>query len=710
MDQEDYPGRDPLLGESGDVWYSNNVERGWESDDKKAHNWFFGMRYEFEFTVGDYDGPLNFYFRGDDDFWLFVDGELKTDLGGIHSAVGSLLDLNYLKNDRNAKHKITIIYAERGAFGSTCYMQFTLPNVKPVDFDTETEKTSVAVIKNWDDAQNPYRPSSIQVQLSYQENGQTGWTEYGNPVTVFGNGDTWEYEWVDLPKDGYEYKVEEVSGLGNASDGYQVIYSPENKICQWNPEKERYEITITNSLDPETAVLVTKTWDDANDQDGNRPERVTMQLMWRQAGSTETWTVFPGDNGYLILDGSQDQPEGQQPVTLESGVSGEYEAWKGIFAGLPVYIRYEGKRIEMEYTVREMNGTFQIQEGGTLSGKNNGNDWVYTVTYTETKGKYYSNHVTVTNKYIPKTTEQTVKKIWIDEGNISPGEVKIGLYEVTQEAGKDPTYALVNRTENDNPVTLTKPDKLQYTWSGLPVYRDGKQIEYAVYEQDADGNPVTVSSSSVKLGDGYQYEVSFTESDGTTTITNKLETALLRIKKIVEGNDLPSEPIDGNYKFLIQVKQNDNVYASVALGHQEISGSILLTPPEDGESFQIEEIVPMEYTLTSMVSDTEGSLAGGGNGSTITVKPGDNILVTLTNTPDHSGYFHHTASVTNEKDLSQDSNFTQNGIYTEPHGKSDLSGGVTQTAFYSREVAAVLEDPLKTRREKRMEKGDDLNG
>ena len=154
------------------------------------------------------------------------------------------------------------------------------------------------------------------------------------------------------------------------------------------------------------------------------------------------------------------------------------------------------------------------------------------------------------------------------------------------------------------------------------------------------------------------------------------------------------------------------MYASVALGHQETSGSILLTPPEDGESFQIEEIVPMEYTLKGMVSDKEGSLAGGGNGSTITVKPGDNILVTLTNTPEHSGYFHHTASVTNEKDLSQDGNFTQikDGIYTEPHGKSGSSGGVTRTAFYSREVAAVLEDPLKTRREKRMEKGDDLNG
>ena len=298
-------------------------------------------------------------------------------------------------------------------------------------------------------------------------------------VTMTGTGDTWEYEWAGLPADGYSYKVEEVSGLGSDQDGYQVVYSPGDQICQWNEAKQRYEITITNSLDPETAVLVTKNWNDENNQDGNRPENVAMQLLWREADSENEWSVFPGDNGRLILDGTADQTEtdeGQQPVTLESGVSGEYEAWKGIFAGLPVYIRYEGKQIEMEYTVREMNGTFQIQEGGKLPGKNSGNDWEYTVTYTETKGKNYSNHVTVTNKYIPKTTEQTVKKIWIDEGNISPGEVKIGLYEVTQEAGKDPTYALVNRTENDNPVTLTRPDNLTHTWADFLLIEMGSRL------------------------------------------------------------------------------------------------------------------------------------------------------------------------------------------------------------------------------------------
>ena len=90
------------------------------------------MEYEFTFTLGDYVGPLNFYFRGDDDFWLYVDGELKMDLGGIHSSVGQYLDLSYLREEPDKEHTIKIYYLERGGYGSSCYIQFTLPNVQPV--------------------------------------------------------------------------------------------------------------------------------------------------------------------------------------------------------------------------------------------------------------------------------------------------------------------------------------------------------------------------------------------------------------------------------------------------------------------------------------------------------------------------------------------------------------------------------------------------
>ena len=129
--------------------YSNNFfpldsetggdAKGTGSDDGKEHNWHFGMHYAFEFTIGDYTGPMNYYFRGDDDFWLFVDGVKAVDLGGIHSSVGQAIDLRKWMEDHGmldqpqAKHRLDVYYMERGGFGSCCYIQFTLPNCSEVN-------------------------------------------------------------------------------------------------------------------------------------------------------------------------------------------------------------------------------------------------------------------------------------------------------------------------------------------------------------------------------------------------------------------------------------------------------------------------------------------------------------------------------------------------------------------------------------------------
>lgn len=44
------------------------------SDDGKMHNFFFGMTFEVEFELtDDYVGPLNYYFFGDDDMWVFLE-------------------------------------------------------------------------------------------------------------------------------------------------------------------------------------------------------------------------------------------------------------------------------------------------------------------------------------------------------------------------------------------------------------------------------------------------------------------------------------------------------------------------------------------------------------------------------------------------------------------------------------------------------------
>lgn len=98
-------------------------------DDGNAHNWFFGMNFAINFTLTeDYVGPLEYYFFGDDDLWVFLDGTLVCDIGGVHSSIGEYVNLrDYLPIGSKGNHTLSLFYTERGASGSTCYMNFTLP-------------------------------------------------------------------------------------------------------------------------------------------------------------------------------------------------------------------------------------------------------------------------------------------------------------------------------------------------------------------------------------------------------------------------------------------------------------------------------------------------------------------------------------------------------------------------------------------------------
>lgn len=134
------------------------------------NNFYFGLRYDVTFTLGDYIGELNYSFTGDDDLWVILDGkQVVIDLGGIHDALTDTVDLwKYIdRTDKNKEHHLTILYMERGAGKANCNMKFTLPNAdvikvvdddvpdippeKPVDFtekDVEYHKT--AKLTDWE--------------------------------------------------------------------------------------------------------------------------------------------------------------------------------------------------------------------------------------------------------------------------------------------------------------------------------------------------------------------------------------------------------------------------------------------------------------------------------------------------------------------------------------------------------------------------------
>ena len=102
------------------------------SGGNKTHNYYFGMRYDVTFKVGDYVGPLNYSFTGDDDLWVVLDGkQVVIDLGGIHDAADKTVNLwDYIKTDedKQQEHTLTILYMERGVGESNCKMNFTLPS------------------------------------------------------------------------------------------------------------------------------------------------------------------------------------------------------------------------------------------------------------------------------------------------------------------------------------------------------------------------------------------------------------------------------------------------------------------------------------------------------------------------------------------------------------------------------------------------------
>ena len=270
-------------------------------------------------------------------------------------------------------------------------------------------KTEVPVKKVWKDANNQdgKRPTSITVKLlaDGQDTGKTlelteanGWAGSFTNLDADKGGIPIQYTVVEVTVTGYTSDV-----TGDAASGF----------------------TITNSYSPETVdVKATKNWDDANNQDGKRPTKITINLL------------------------------------------------------------ADGQKVDSKEVQAAADGTWTV-EFTKLAKYKNGKEIKYTVTE-EAVAEYdsYIKDFTITNKYAPKEIDYKVTKVWNDANNQDgkrPESVTVQLYKKVGDAdpvaveGKKLTLTAKDKTDANTWVA---------SFTNLPQYEAGKEITYSIKEVD----------------------------------------------------------------------------------------------------------------------------------------------------------------------------------------------------------------------------------
>ena len=269
--------------------------------------------------------------------------------------------------------------------------------------------TEVSGSKTWDDKedQDGKRPDSITIRL-YADGKQV------DAVTVTAE-EGWKWNFTNLSK---------------YADGEEIKYTiTEDAVDDYTPTYT--DFNVTNTYTPEqTSVTVTKAWDDKNDQDGIRPESITVKLL---ANGEDT----------------------KKELVLSDGNS-----WTGTFTELDKYQNGQ----EVVYTIEEaeVNGYSTVVTGDASTG------------------------FTVTNSHTPATTEVSGSKTWDDKED---------------QDGKRPdsiTIRLYANGEQVKVVTVTEEDGWKWNFTNLPKYENGSEIRYTItedvvlgYQSEVDGMDVT---------------------------------------------------------------------------------------------------------------------------------------------------------------------------------------------------------------------------
>lgn len=535
------------------------------SDDGNNHNCFFGMQYAVKFTLtADYVGPLEYYFFGDDDMWVFLDDKLVCDIGGVHSSVGEYVNLwDYLRKDGRTEsetHTLTFFYTERGASGSTCYMNFTLPSVSGVNIEQKTSDLEVRKQVVGQDESN--REFEFNIRF-YDQNGKPvlddyAYTKYDkdgrelNGDLVVHDGDTFtlkdgQYVRIRYLPFGLRYTITE-----KAVNGYTVSSTINGVTGQGSEAKgtilntgQMNTVLFTNTMTYKGAITLQK-----QDLDGHSLSGAAFRLADGN-GKTVSF-VQDGSGSYTVPSTADDLIKDGELYYIASAAD---DAGKWVIGwtnattdGVPNAAQLQQKtdsKTQRFRVVRNDDGSYCfVYEDGSGAQKSsldldrggceNGHVVHFYNHTTHDNQKWY---ITVTEtglKIKPRVAvlKSSTAVLDLNGGTLTPGE-KIQVWEDNNSKAQRWKLVPVNPA-----AAVTTTDTLTVDKDGLLTIRgllpgtytlievtapDGYQpMADAVIKVDANGHVTWVRGSPLVSADQSQITVKNRPTDKTLTLTKQV--------------------------------------------------------------------------------------------------------------------------------------------------------------------------------------------
>ena len=395
---------------------------------------------------------------------------------------------------------------------------------------TDTKKVSVYVTKNVDGEEVIVEEVK---ELEEQEDG----TKVSTVATIpsIGVGKAQEIKVY------YTVTTEDVATEGN-------IYN--KAIATADDGTTNYGDDNTVVVNPDTTVKITKIWNDNNDQDGKRPEKITVNVF----GTDET-----------------------TPVISNAEISVPTSGTTYTFTGLP---KYDEQGNIITYTVTENEvieyTTLPIAEDSTV-----------------TSGIGYI----ITNKHTPEVVEISVEKEWADNNN---------EYGIRQETVNVSVIAdgYENSPVASGDLTVGEDGKLSKTFGNLPKYKDRKKTTYTVKENNVAAGYVETVTKLEETDSKISYKITNTVkvSDYKSSVVKRLN------EETGEYEEVEKAKIGDRIIYTIHIENETEAVVTIPTVTDKIpAGTELVT---EGLNVESETITWSNVSVPAAVAGETGLIAG----------------------------------------------------------------------------------------------------